>query len=128
MFFLNSNIYSTMFVSVTSHTVYHSKLFSLYFCFVLEFNMWHRFGGVHPRFFCCSIIRRYQKETTAVNRRTDNAMSKSLEMSKGKSIMVRQIEYNPLWHLQTFGHCIVCPSIYGCCFLLISPDYSFNIF
>jgi hypothetical protein len=56
MFFLNSNIYSTMFVSVTSHTVYHSKLFSLYFCFVLEFNMWHRFGGVHPRFFCCSIF------------------------------------------------------------------------
>ena len=40
------------------------------------------------------VIRRYQKETTAVNRRTDNAMSKSLEMSKGKSIMVRQIEYN----------------------------------
>ena len=29
------------------------------------------------------VIRRYQKETTAVNRRTDNAMSKSLEMSKG---------------------------------------------
>jgi hypothetical protein len=47
------------------------------------------------------VIRRYQKETTAVNRRTENAMSKSLEMSKGKSIMVRQIEYNQLYLLIT---------------------------
>ena len=38
------------------------------------------------------VIRIYQKEAKAVNRRTDNAMSKSLEMSKGKSIMVKQIE------------------------------------
>jgi hypothetical protein len=54
MFFFNSNIPSTMFVSVSSHTVYHSKL--LYFCFVLEFNIWHRIGWVHHRFFCCSIF------------------------------------------------------------------------
>jgi uncharacterized membrane protein (DUF106 family) len=39
------------------------------------------------------VIRIYQKEAKAVNRRTDNAMSKGLEMSKGKSIMVKQIEY-----------------------------------
>ena len=39
------------------------------------------------------VIRIYQKEAKAVNRRTDNAMSNSLEMSKGKSIMVKQIEY-----------------------------------
>jgi hypothetical protein len=39
------------------------------------------------------VIRRYQKETKAVNGRTDNAMSKCLEMSKGKSITVNQIEY-----------------------------------
>ena len=39
------------------------------------------------------VIRINQKEAKAVNRRTDNAMSKSLEMSKGKSIMVKQIEY-----------------------------------
>jgi hypothetical protein len=43
-----------MFVSVSSHTVYHSKL--LYFCFVLEFNIWHKIGWVHHRFFCCSIF------------------------------------------------------------------------
>ena len=54
MFFFYSNIPSTMFVSVSSHTVYHSKL--LYFCFVLEFNIWHRIGWVHHRFFCCSIF------------------------------------------------------------------------
>ena len=56
MFFFNSNISTTMFVSVTSHTVYQSKLLSLYVCFVLEFNMWHRFGWVYSRFFCCSIF------------------------------------------------------------------------
>jgi uncharacterized membrane protein (DUF106 family) len=39
------------------------------------------------------VIRIYQKEAKVVNRTTDNAMSKSLEMSKGKSIMVKQIEY-----------------------------------
>jgi hypothetical protein len=45
----------TMIVSVTSHTLYHSQLLS-YFSFVLEFNMWHRIGWVHLRFFCCSIF------------------------------------------------------------------------
>jgi hypothetical protein len=44
-----------MIVSVTSHTLYHSQLLS-YFSFVLEFNMWHRIGWVHLRFFCCSIF------------------------------------------------------------------------
>ena len=39
------------------------------------------------------VIRRYQQQTKGVNGRTDNAMSNSLEMSKGKSIMVKQIEY-----------------------------------
>ena len=46
-----------MFVSVTSNTVYHSKLLSLLFCFVLELSIWHRIGWVHHRFFCCSIFR-----------------------------------------------------------------------
>ena len=58
---ISSNIYFyfiisiTMIVSVTSHTLYHSQLLS-YFSFVLEFNMWHRIGWVHLRFFCCSIF------------------------------------------------------------------------
>jgi hypothetical protein len=33
-----------MSVSATSHTLYHSQLMSLYFCFVLQFNIWHRIG------------------------------------------------------------------------------------
>jgi hypothetical protein len=43
-----------MFVFVTSHTVYHSRLLSLHFCFVLEFNICHRIGWIYPRFVCCS--------------------------------------------------------------------------
>ena len=33
-------------------------------------------------------------------------------------------EWHPLWQIQTFGHSIVCPSIYSFVFLLISHDYS----
>ena len=111
MFFFYSNIPSTMFVSVSSHTVYHSKL--LYFCFVLEFNIWHRIGWVHHRFFCCSIF---------------SFLCSALKIivcfySLGHCIVyVLDLFYHdrfPLWHLQTFGHCIVCPAIYGLCFLLI---------
>jgi hypothetical protein len=40
------------------------------------------------------VIMRYQSETQAVNRRTVNAISKTLEISKRKSIIVKQIEYN----------------------------------
>jgi hypothetical protein len=43
-----------MFVFVTIHTVYHSKLLSLHFGFFLEFNICHRFGWVYPRCVCCS--------------------------------------------------------------------------
>ena len=106
-----------MFVFVTSHTVYHSKLLSLHFCFFLEFNICHRFGWVYPRCFWCScsalrIIVCF--------------------FSLGHWIVcVLDLLYHdrfPLWHFQTFGHCIVCSSIYGFCFLLISPDYTFDIF
>jgi hypothetical protein len=40
------------------------------------------------------VIMRYQSEMQAVNRRTVNAISKTLEISKRKSIIVKQIEYN----------------------------------
>jgi len=59
MFCINSNISSTMFVSETSQILYHNKILSLYFCFVLEFNMWHRISWIHPRVFCCSIFSFY---------------------------------------------------------------------
>jgi hypothetical protein len=56
------------------------------------------------------VIRRYQKETKAVNGRTDNAMSKCLEMSKGKPFGI----FGSLhWYLQIsplvfsdYPHCI----------------------
>jgi hypothetical protein len=55
MFYFISDISSTIFVFVTSHTtVYHSRLLSLHFCFVLGFNICHRNGWIYPRFVCCS--------------------------------------------------------------------------
>jgi hypothetical protein len=55
MFYFISDISSTMFVFVTNHiTVYQSKLVSLQFCFVLEFNICHRIGWIYPRLVCCS--------------------------------------------------------------------------
>ena len=39
------------------------------------------------------VIRRYQNETKTVNRKTDNPMSKSLEMSKEKANRVHTIQW-----------------------------------
>jgi hypothetical protein len=110
-----------MFVFVASHTVYHSRLLSLHFCFVLEFKICHRIGWNYPRFVCCSKC---------------SFLCSALRIivtffSLGHWIVCTRFALPwsicPLT-LPNFGHCIVCSSIYDFCFLLISPDYSFDIF
>ena len=106
-----------MFVSVASHTLYHSRFLAFYFFFVLEFNIWHRIGRVHPQVCCCSIF---------------NFLCSALQIivcffSLGHWIICTRFVYHErfsLWQIQTFGHWIVCPSICGFGFLLIAPDYS----
>ena len=56
-------------------------------------------------------------------------LCRSLFVSFLKSINIYVLdllyhEWHPLWQIQTFGHSIVCPSIYSFVFLLISHDYS----
>ena len=111
-----------MFASVINHTVYHSKLLSLYFCFVLEFNMWQRIGWVHPRVFCAQ----YLDFCVVLCRSLFVSFLKAIEL------YLRDLFYHdryPLWHLQTFGHWIVCLSIYVFLFfwyLLITPSIFCN--
>ena len=58
------------------------------------------------------IMRKYQKETKAVIQRTDNSMYKSLQMSKGKSIMVKQTEYIPFNCLKKRKQTMICKALH----------------
>jgi hypothetical protein len=110
-----------MVVFVASHTVYHSRLLSLHFCFVLEFKICHRIGWNYPRFVCCSKCSFLCSALRII----------ATFFSLGHWIVCTRFALP--WSIcpltfPNFGHCIVCSSICDFCFLLISPDYSFDIF